>query len=357
MRNAMEGYFGAWSFSVLVALSSVAPAPQPPRAQQGERELTMQELVARRDLWPRQVAPKKDVRLSGAPSIRAGQTLRLQEIAGPNVVLDTGQFVFDLAATDTDVLERARAVLAALTPEQRALGFKDLPQRSELWPLRVELGVDIALQDGSVIPAGREVALRCYEGELINIFDRETGTFFQVEPYETDLLARARARMLLPAEDPFFVRAVESALAPAGSAQATGARPLDGADFVLVYGGRLGCSRCADFLPALAEFYERAKPRGGFELLFLSQDASAEQARDYVAKAQPPGRVIPFERRLEAANVATIPGQLLPAVYLFDRAGNLLVRNHPNGGSPSARDILVDLEKRLQARPPASAGK
>jgi len=90
-------------------------------------------------------------------------------------------------------------------------------------------------------------------------------------------------------------------------------------------------------------------------VLFLSQDATAEDARAYAAEAKLPGRVIPFERRIEAAHVATIPGQLLPALYLFDRAGNLLLRNHPNGGTPSARDVLADLERRLEAR--ASAAK
>ena len=344
----MHSRFAAWSMFAFLTLAPAAQEPAPAPAPKAA-ELTLQSLAARRDLWPSSVAPRKDVRLNGAPPVKAGQVLRLHELTGTTVVLDSGEFLFDLPAADTDVLERARALLAALTPAQLALTAAELPARPELWPLRLKLTADIGLENGAFIPAGGDVSLRGIEGGMLSIYDRGTQAFFPVDPYETDIVPRARAALAAAPQEPFFVRALEAALT-GDEAGAAAAQPLAGADFLLVYGGRKGCSRCAEFLPALQDFYARDKAHAGFEVLFLSQDATAEDARAYAAEAKPPGRIIPFERRVEAAHVATIPGQLLPAVYLFDRSGNLLLRNHPNGGSPSARDVLADLEQRLAER-------
>ena len=57
-----------------------------------------------------------------------------------------------------------------------------------------------------------------------------------------------------------------------------------------------------------------------------------------------PGR---FDRRFAAADLAEQTGELLPLVYLYDRAGNMVARNSPNGGQPSATDILALLESKL----------
>jgi hypothetical protein len=37
-------------------------------------------------------------------------------------------------------------------------------------------------------------------------------------------------------------------------------------------------------------------------------------------------------------------------VFLYDRNGKLLVRNDPNGGKPSAADILGVVEKTIAAK-------
>lgn len=338
---------GVWVMSVLLASS--APAQQQTAPAAKPAEITLADLAERRELWPREVALRKDVRLSGAPSLRVGAVLRLHDWTGQTAALDAGEYLFDLSIDDIDLLERARAAISMMTPEQFALTAAELAKRSELWPLRVALDASMGFDNGLVIPAGREVALRTLEGPLLSLYDRETAVHFQVETHETDMFERARARLSQPSEDPFFVRAVEAALVPAAGVSEP--RPLAGADFILVYGGRLGCSRCEAFLPALSEFYRRAKAElDGFEVVFFSADRSAEDARAHLVAAKIPGRVVAYDRRLEAANLASIPSQLLPNVFLFDRAGNLLARNHPNGGSPSAADVLADLEKRLRAR-------
>lgn len=314
--------------------------------------LSLEELVRRPDLWPRRTTVLRDVRLSGMAPIAKGTELRVHELSGKVVVLETQRVLFDLPAGDTDVLERARSAMAAMTPEQLALTEATLPERSELWPLEVALAADLGFTNGVSFEAGREVVLREVRPDGVWLCDRPTGQAFEAALRDTDLLERARARLSLPEAEraPFFVRSLEANVERDGRIGAPGA--LGEADLILVYKGRKGCSRCAAFLPELERFYARTRPaHPRFEVVFYSEDATPELAREHRAEAHVPGLALAQERNLEAAGLASISGQLLPTVLLFDRSGKLLVRNHPGGGRPTAVDMLAEVEKRLEERP------
>jgi hypothetical protein len=197
------------------------------------------------------------------------------------------------------------------------------------------------------------VRLRDLAPDGVWLCDRPTGEVFQAAVQETDLVKRARERLALPEpeREPFFVRALEASIEkPDGSGAIGAPGALAGADLLLVYKGRKGCGRCAAFLPELREFYARVKPaHPRFEVLYVSQDATSELAREHRAEMKIPGQAIALERNLEAAHLASISGQLLPTVLLFDRKGELLARNHPNAGSPTAEEVLAELERRLAA--------
>jgi hypothetical protein len=322
------------------------PAAAPPPAAKPTL-ITLPELVARRDLWPAKVVLKKPFQLSRSVSIPAGHEVAVYALEGTEIQLDTGTDLIQCPAADTDVLERASEILAALTPEQRALTEATLASRSDLWPLRLVMTRPLQFQNGTTVPAGREVILRTFENGLVNVYDRQLATFFQAEVHETDVLARARERLALPEAErtPFFVRSVGEALEPAAGEDAD----FEKTDLLLVYKARLGCTRCAAFAPELKEFYGRIKAEHpGFETVFLSDDSTGENARALVEKEELPGRVVAFDRRLEAADLASQGGQLLPLVFLYDRDGKLVAKNHPSGGSPSAADILAEAEKRLK---------
>lgn len=333
------------------AAPASAPArksgPQPSRAQADA--MSVADLVARRDLWPQRVAFTSKAMLDPTTWWKPGDELPLSNWDGSNVYLDEGTFVFDWPMDKTDVVERARDVAASLSPEALALTLDGLRQRPDLWPVRVALTNTLRFSDNTVVPAGREVALRFFEGAQLAVYDRDVKNYYTVEPNETDLMARARDRMQQPEaeREPFFIRSVEAALDPAA-----GKTSLGDADYVLVYAGRLGCTRCAAFAPSLKEFYKQAQagaPDGSrFDLVFLSEDPDAEAARKYLAEAGLPGGAILFERRLEVANLMALPLTTLPGFFVFDRAGNLIDRNHPNAGSPSAAEVLAKFEARIQ---------
>ena len=334
--------------------SPAKSGPQPSRAEADA--MSVADLVQRRDLWPQRVAFTKKAMLDATTWWKAGEELPLNKWDGTNVYLDEGSFVFDWPVDGTDVVERERAVAAALTPEALALTMDGLRARPELWPVRVTLTSTLRFADNTTVPAGREVALRFFEGDQLSVYDRDVKNYYTVEPNETDLMPRARERMKQPEAErqPFFIRSVEAALDPAA-----GKTSLGDADYVLVYAGRLGCTRCAAFAPQVKQFYEQAQasaPKGSrFELVFLSEDPNADAAKKYLAEAGLPGGAIVFERRLEVANLMALPLQILPGFFVFDRAGNLIDRNHPNAGSPSASDVLAKFEARVTAG--ASGGR
>jgi len=336
------------------AFAARGPAPRtaPVKQEKTAPSLSLAELVARRDLWPSKAALAKDVRLQGIGAVAKGTELRVQELSGRNVVLEHKGVLFDYPAADTDVLERARAAMAKLTPEQLALTQAVLLSKPDLWPLRVSLTADLGFTNGVTLPAGTEVVLRDLQADGVWLADRKSGENFQAAVQETDLLQRARERLALPEGErrPFFVRSIEATIEKDGKIGAEGA--LADADLILVYKGRKGCGRCAQFLPELQQFYAKTKPEHPrFEVVFASQDATPELAREYLAEAKVPGLAIAQSRNVEAANLASISGQLLPTVLLFDKSGKLLARNHPNAGSPTAADMLKEVEKRLKERP------
>ena len=341
----------ALSLALLAPAATAAAAPQAEAAakEKAASSLSLAELSARRDLWPEKVALKKDVRLNGVGKLAKGTEVRLQDLQGGTATVDAGNAVFDYPAADTDVLERARAGIAKMTPEQFALTEQSLMERTDLWPLQVALTAELGFTNGVTLPAGHEVVLRDLNKDGVWLADRKSGENFQAMVQETDLVRRARERLALPEKDrqPFFVRALEATIEKDGKIGAEGA--LAGVDLILVYKGRKGCTRCSAFVPELQKFYAKTKPENArFEVVFASQDATPQLAKEYMAEAKLPGLAIAQERNVEAANVASISGQLLPTVLLFDRNGKLLTRNHPNAGKPTGEDVLADVAKRLK---------
>lgn len=327
---------------VAVAKPAQEPAPSAPKPPQ----IPLGELLGQRDLWPPKVALTKPLTIARGVTLPVGHELAVYEFNGSDIALDTGEDIFECPASQTDVIERASALKASLTPEQLALNDNTLGARQELWPVTVTVTRRLQFQNGRQIPVGREVTLRSVTNGWVSLYDDELADHFQAEVFETDVIARARERLRLPEaeREPFFRRAIAAALEPKAGAEAR----LAQADYLLVYRARLGCTRCAAFAPELASFYERVKgEHPGFEAVFYSDDKTAEDAREVFAKEALPGRAIRFDRRLAAADLASQSGQLLPLVYLYDKAGNLLAQNSPSGGRPSAEDILSVLEAKL----------
>jgi hypothetical protein len=338
--------------SAPTAKAPAAPASAPAKPSTAKQPskaavdaLSDAELLQRKDLWPKKVAFREIARLDATTWWKAGDELPLKDWDGANVILDEGTFLFDMPAAKTDVVERTRNEAAALSLEAFALTLPKLRERPELWPTRLAIASTLQFGDNTIVPPGREVTLRFFEGDQLAVWDREVNNYYTVDPQETDLLARSRAVLDLPAEQrtPFFIRSLAATL---DKPEGEGAVRLAKADYVVVYSGRLGCGRCAQFLPELKELCSK-NPSANFQVVFLSADPDAQSAQRYLAESQPPGVAIRFDRRYEAANLLALPLQILPGIFVFDRNGNLIERNDPNAGAPSANEVLASFQTKL----------
>jgi hypothetical protein len=319
--------------------------PAPAKAAPAVKLLiTLEQLSLRRDLWPEKVTLKQPIKLSAKETLAAGREFAMQEMLGQDVAIDTGAELVQVTGSDTDILERASATMAALTPEQLALTEQMLPSRPDLWPLEVKLKSTLQFSNGNQVPAGSVEVLRAFNGYSMSVYDRKLKDHFMCEVPETDIMKRARERMLLPEAErtPFFLRSLAAAVDPVANSK------LESSKFILVYQGRLDCPRCAAFAPQLKEFYARIKPEHPeFEAVYLGLDVDPQVTREHAKQAQYPGQVLVFEKRLETGDLGSLGGQLLPLVFLMDEQGKVLARNHPNGGSPSAADVLTIAEAKI----------
>jgi hypothetical protein len=338
------------------ASSPGAGRDEPKDAVSKVAPMTIGELVPRRDLWPSKVALVKPFALSPSEKFAAGQEFDLYDVMGATIALDTGQDLIEVPTGDTDILARASAFRATLTPEESALTDKTLVARPELWPTRVKLTHTLRFDDGTEVKAGKEVSLRKFEPDgSLNLGDRSIAVFFKALPHETDVITRARERLKLPEKErtPFFARSIAASLEPlraGASAPAAGAN-LENADYIVVLRARLGCERCAGFAPDLAAFYQRVKAEHpNFEVVFYSDDKNVDDAHKVASSEKFPGRILGFDRKMEAADLSSQSGELLPLVFVYDKNGKLVTKNHPNGGKPAAKDVLATLEQKLAAR-------
>jgi hypothetical protein len=340
---------------------AIQAAAQAAAQRAAAASLTIPQLVERRDLWPARVALLKPQAFKEGQSLPAGAEVWLLELGVDEVRVDAGAFLFRCPVAQTDVLARAQALLAALSPEQVALTWGTLRTRPELWPLRVTLTCGVEFVDGTGCAPGEEVVLRDASAGELSVVAPGSGELFSIEAQQTDVLARARERLALPAaeREPFFTRALAAALEP----PAAGAAPsLAGSELVLVYAGRHGCTRCEAFTPELRAFLARLpgerRAEGGADgprvtLVRLPKDRTAADARAWHDEADLPGHAIAWQRRIEAGTLDTLPIDELPALFVFDGAGRLLERSRPEGESPTVREVLQRLGERLAAAPPA----
>ena len=308
--------------------------------------ITLEALSLRRDLWPAKVTLKQPVKISASETLAAGREFGMHEMLGPDVAIDTGTELIQITGSDTDILERASATMVSLTAEQLALTEHDLPSRQDLWPLEVKLKNTMQFSSGTQVSAGTSVILRAFNGNSTSVYDRTLKDHFMCEVPETDIMQRARERMLLPEAErkPFFMRSLAAAVDPAANST------LDSSKFVLVYQGRKECPRCAAFAPKLKEFYARIKPdHPDFEAVYLGLDTDPSVTREHAKQAGYPGRVLIFDKRMEAGDLGALGGTLLPLVFLLDAQGKVLARNQGEGGSPSATDVLAMAEAKIKA--------
>lgn len=220
--------------------------------------LTLADLRNNPERWPASITVPKDLQFKGGSTVKKGQVVRLVELSGAEVVVDDGKgLVFGLPAAETDLLVRANAMWAKLTPAQRDINAVSLAQSRELWPLRVYCADEFELTDGTTLKAG-EYELMSVGRDKVQLYSAVHKTTLNTRLQSTDLIERARALALVPvAQRPSrIVAALQGKLVDAAGKTADPAGLKDAQVFVLYYGASW-CGPCRKFSPDLVKFVER----------------------------------------------------------------------------------------------------
>ncbi len=312
---------------------------------------TVEELAGRPELWPQKVTVRKDIEFSDGTSIKYGQVFKVQEIRTADIVLNEGSNYFPILPEETDIMERLSILLSTMTPEQIDLTPLALRNRSELWPLSVMSKVDMSLEDGVNLPAVSEFNFRGFnpDGSLV-LYARESGTVVAMDVIHTDLMARARERLALPADrrTPFFIRSLESMLEPAADGST-----LADSDFLVLYEGRNNCPRSRTFAPQLATVYGRAYgEKIDFEVVHLAAIDDRQEHQAHLERTGLAARISQEGREQDIVTLTGMRGEVLPYVYLMDHEGNVLAHTSADGMATSPRDVLAVLEQRLSEQFP-----
>jgi hypothetical protein len=306
------------------------------------------ELSERRELWPEEVKVLEDATFQNGRSVRKGQIVRVEEVRRNDVVLDDGAMFFPMAVEDTNLMKKVARLAESLTPEQLALTLDDVRRRPELWPVRVTLRWAMKLDDGSEVPVGQEVVLLGFERDgSVSIGAVEQGASLSLDPWGTDVFARARDRAMLPdvGTVPFPLRSLESMLEPAADGSTLG-----DFEYVVVYDGRDSCPRATVFAPELAAFQEASSSGdASWQLVLANAAHRPPENREHYAHMGLEGRLVRDGWGPVADRLLGFSGPPTPWVRVYGRDAATVATVSADGESTSPRDVLATLAASVEA--------
>lgn len=341
------------SFVRSVGLLLVALLARPTRAVQSAQAaqaeaLTLQSLVNRPDLWPASVTLGKDFDFGGGTRAAAGQAVKVLEFNGAQVVVDAGaNLVFAIAPEDCDLLGAANRTWAALTPAQRAVDAETLAKDASLWPERVTCFAEFGLDDGTRLAPDGEYELLAFERGGVKLYSREHSTTLFADLQQTDLVARARQRALIPPEE----RPSRIAAALKGKLVDAEGKPftspaLESAQLYVLYFSASWCGPCRKFSPRLIEFVKQvAKDNPRLATVLMSNDKAPDEMLAYMKDEKMPWPAMPLATLQETPLLLGLAAGSIPHLVVLDRHGLVLATSAENGQWTGVDRPFAALEK------------
>lgn len=323
----------------------VATTVAPTTAASPAVVLTWNDLVRRPETRPAHFTVNREYRFQGGVIVRPGTTVNLVELKSAELVVETqdGKVTFSAKPEETDIVAVASAAWSQLTPAQRELTYPALLQRMDLWPYRLKLTVPFDLGSRKT-RAGDGVLLLSAEGRELLVRIEGTDIAFNVEPSQTDLMARARA--FLAQEQSVPGRVIEE-LSGKLVSPLTGQTVTLGADarpkYVVLYMGAGWCGPCQQFAPQLVKLLKDKKPAAGdFVSIYLSGDRNPAEAKAYATKLGIEWPTLYFKNRGLMPAFQSLFGDTIPQLVVTDRHGKVLV-NSAKVGTARALQQLASL--------------
>jgi len=333
--------------AVLLVLASLAPLS----AQAAPPEtLAIRDLANRPDRWPATVKLARDFGFSGGMSAKAGQAVKIVEFGGAQVLVDAGNdLIFEIAPADCDLLAGANEAWKALTPAQRALEPAALEKDSSLWPERATCLSGFVLEDGAELAPGLEYEFLGLENGEVKLWSKEHKSTLFATVAQTDLVVRARQRLLLEPDK----RTSRIAAALAKGLVDSAGKPVTGeaaakAKVYVLYFGASWCQPCRKFSPSLVKFANESAAANPFLFTALmSSDEKDPDMLEYMQEEKMPWPALPLASLQATPTLLGHAIGSIPHMVVLDRWGKVLTSSMQGGRYVGPDKALEDLKKLL----------
>ena len=106
------------------------------------------------------------------------------------------------------------------------------------------------------------------------------------------------------------------------------------------------CAPGRQFTPWLIDFYEKFLPsHPDFEVIYVSDDRSAEEMAEYMKKSGMPWPALEFAREPQEPELTRYAGPLIPTLALLDGAGGVHSYSYDGANYLGPRHVIADLAK------------
>jgi len=308
----------------LIALLSTAAFGAAPET------LTLNDLRDHPERWPDKITLPRDFKFNGGAAAHKGQLVQVADFKGGNIVVDAGNdLIFNVPAEGTDFLASANKAWSALTPAQRDLDAAALIGDPSLWPLKVTSKGGFRLENGTEISPGGEFDLVSLDREGVNLFSEKYNSNLGANLKDTDLIARARDLMLVPADKrPSRIAAALKGKLVDSSGQAVSPNLEDTRIFALYYGASW-CPPCRQFSPGFVKYIDQISAQNPkLTVVMMSNDKADAEMLKYMKSEKMPWLAMPLAKLQRSPLFLGYTKGYIPQLVIVDRSGKILADSY-----------------------------
>lgn len=313
--------------------------------------LTQNDLANHPERWPAKMTLPRDYKFNGGSSAHKGQVVQVVEVKEANVVVDAGKdLVFSVPIAGSDFLAMANSAWSALTPAQRDLDAAALIADPSLWPLQVKSLNGFRLENGVELSPGSDFDLISFSREGVSLYSAKYHTNLGADLKDTDLMARARALLLVPPSR----RPSRIAAALRGNLVGANGRPaspsLDETQVFALYYGASWCPPCRKFSPGFVKYIDQiAAQNPKLTVVLMSNDKVDAEMFKYMKSEKMPWVAMPLARLQNAPLLLGYTKGYIPQLLIVDRSGKILADSYSGKNYVGPEVALAGLTKLVDA--------
>ncbi|MBI1368163.1 MAG: redoxin family protein [Planctomycetes bacterium] len=313
--------------------------------------LKLSDIANRPDRLPETVVLNADFNFTGGASAKKGQTVQVLEFNGGEVVVNAGNdLVFGVSPAQCDLLDAANKVWAKLTPEQRAIEPATLLKDPSLWPEKAMCKNGFNLNGGVNLPPNGEYEVVAVLPEGVSLYSREHKAGLIADLVQTDLIARARQRVLLAPEarSSRIVNALKQTNMVTADGKPFEMTALDHGKVFALYFGASWCPPCRHFSPSFVKFVSSvAAANPNLVVVLMSNDEKDADMLKYMQDEKMPFPAVTLASLNTSPVLLTYVHGAIPQLAIVDRDGRLLSDCYDRGRYINPEKPLAALSKLL----------